>query len=161
MIFEEVTEKDFDFIVETYNYYIKNSTCIYFTNLISTSDIKGIIPFADPIYKTYIVKNANQNIGFCYFKRFQHRQAFDISVEIAIYLSNKHTGKGYGQKTLSLLEHIISKNNFKNIIATVNSTNTESKNLFERNYYKCVGKLNNIAEKFNQKLTLLFYQKEL
>ena len=25
MIFEEVTEKDFDFIVETYNYYIKNS----------------------------------------------------------------------------------------------------------------------------------------
>jgi len=161
MLFEEITEKDFDFITEVYNYYILNSTCIYFTIPLSVDDVKSIVPFNHPTYKTYVAKINNETIGFCYFNRFQKRQAFNISVEIAIYIAPAHTKKGYGQKMLSFLEILIQKNNFQNIVATINSTNNESVKLFKRNHYKCVGKFNNIAKKFNQKLTLLFYQKEL
>lgn len=161
MLFEEITEKDFDFIAETYNYYILNSTCIYFTTPLSINDIKAFVPFSDPTYKAFVAKINNECIGFCYFNRFQKRQAFNISVEIAIYIVPTHTRKGYGQKMLYFLEEIIQEKNFQNIVATVNSTNHESITLFERNNYKCVGKFNNIAEKFGEKLSLFLYQKEL
>lgn len=161
MKFSEVTEKELDFIVETYNYYIKNSTCIYFTNPLTRADVKNIIPFAHATYKTYIAVENNDFIGFCYFNRLKQREAFDISVEITIYIAPQHIGKNCGEKLLHFLEENITQLHFKNIVATVNDTNISSKKLLERNNYQCVGQLTNIAEKFGKKLTLLFYQKEL
>lgn len=161
MKLSEVTEKELDSIVETYNYYIQNSTCIYFKNPLTRAEVKNIIPFAHTTYKTYIATENNHFIGFCYFNRFKPREAFDISVEITIYIAPQHIGKHYGEKLLHFLEENIAQLHFKNIVATVNNTNLSSKKMLERNDYQCVGQLTNIAEKFGKKLTLLFYQKEL
>lgn len=160
MYFEPFAEQHLDQIVTIYNHYIRHSTAIYFTEPLTANDVRALLPTEKP-YQTTVAKIGNEVIGFGYFHRFSQRQAFDISVEIVTYFAPEHTKKGYGQAMLFHLEKQIKQAGFRNIIATVNSTNINSQKLLKRNHYQHVGSLNNIAEKFDKRLTLLYFQKEV
>ncbi len=160
MYFEPFAEQHLDSIVAIYNHYIRHSTAIYFTYPLTANDVRALLPTESP-YQTTVAKIGDGVVGFGYFHRFSQRQAFDISVEIVIYFAPEHTQQGYGQAMLLLLENQIKQAGFRNLIATVNSTNIASQKLLERNNYQRVGSLNNIAEKFGERLTLLYFQKEM
>ncbi len=160
MHFEPFADEHLEPIVAIYNHYIRHSTAIYFTEPLTATDVRALLPTSMP-YQTTVAIHDGKVVGFGYFHRFSERQAFDISVEMVIYFSPEHTQQGHGQAMLRHLEEQIQAAGFHNIVGTVNSTNTSSQQLLIRNHYQCVGSLNNIAEKFGERLTLLYFQKSL
>lgn len=155
-----LTEKDLPFVLELYNYYTLHSTAVYFIEPITLEEVRAIVPIGNQLYRSFLIRDKNDEaVGFCYFNRFKERPAFRVSVEVTIYLHPDQTGKGFGSEALCLLESYIRAEGFTNAVALIDSANDASIRLFRRHGYECCARIQSVAEKMGQLLTLEIYQK--
>lgn len=155
-----LTEKDLPFVLELYNYYTLHSTAVYFIEPITLEEVRAIVPIGNQLYRSFLIRDKNDEaVGFCYFNRFKERPAFRVSVEVTIYLHPDQTGKGFGSEALRLLESYIRAEGFTNAVALIDSANDASIRLFRRHGYECCARIQSVAEKMGQLLTLEIYQK--
>lgn len=155
-----LTEKDLPFVLELYNYYTLHSTAVYFIEPITLEEVRAIVPIGNQLYRSFLIRDKNDEaVGFCYFNRFKERPAFRVSVEVTIYLHPGQTGKGFGSEALHLLESYIRAGGFTNAVALIDSANDASIRLFRRHGYECCARIQSVAEKMGQLLTLEIYQK--
>lgn len=155
-----LTEKDLPFVLELYNYYTLHSTAVYFIEPITLKEVRAIVPIGNQLYRSFLIRDKNDEaVGFCYFNRFKERPAFRVSVEVTIYLHPDQTGKGFGSEALHLLESYIRAEGFTNAVALIDSANDASIRLFRRHGYECCARIQSVAEKMGQLLTLEIYQK--
>lgn len=155
-----LTEKDLPFVLELYNYYTLHSTAVYFIEPITLEEVRAIVPIGNQLYRSFLIRDKNDEVvGFCYFNRFKERPAFRVSVEVTIYLHPDQTGKGFGSEALHLLESYIRAGGFTNAVALIDSANDASIRLFRRYGYECCARIQSVAEKMGQLLTLEIYQK--
>lgn len=155
-----LTEKDLPFVLELYNYYTLHSTAVYFIEPITLEEVRAIVPIGNQLYRSFLIRDKNDEaVGFCYFNRFKERPAFRVSVEVTIYLHPDQTGKGFGSEALHLLESYIRAEGFTNAVALIDSANDASIRLFRRHGYECCARIQSVAEKMGQLLTLEIYQK--
>lgn len=155
-----LTEKDLPFVLELYNYYTLHSTAVYFIEPITLEEVRAIVPIGNQLYRSFLIRDKNDEaVGFCYFNRFKDRPAFRVSVEVTIYLHPDQTGKGFGSEALRLLESYIRAEGFTNAVALIDSANDASIRLFRRHGYECCARIQSVAEKMGQLLTLEIYQK--
>lgn len=155
-----LTEKDLPFVLELYNYYTLHSTAVYFIEPITLEEVRAIVPIGNQLYRSFLIRDKNDEaVGFCYFNRFKERPAFRVSVEVTIYLHPDQTGKGFGSEALRLLESYIRAGGFTNAVALIDSANDASIRLFRRHGYECCARIQSVAEKMGQLLTLEIYQK--
>lgn len=155
-----LTEKDLSFVLELYNYYTLHSTAVYFIEPITLEEVRAIVPIGNQLYRSFLIRDKNDEaVGFCYFNRFKERPAFRVSVEVTIYLHPDQTGKGFGSEALRLLESYIRAEGFTNAVALIDSANDASIRLFRRHGYECCARIQSVAEKMGQLLTLEIYQK--
>lgn len=155
-----LTEKDLPFVLELYNYYTLHSTAVYFIEPITLEEVRAIVPIGNQLYRSFLIRDKNDEaVGFCYFNRFKDRPAFRVSVEVTIYLHPDQTGKGFGSEALRLLESYIRAGGFTNAVALIDSANDASIRLFRRHGYECCARIQSVAEKMGQLLTLEIYQK--
>lgn len=158
----DLQETDLQYVKEIYDYYTQNTTGVYFITPVSTDELKSFIPINDPVYRSYIIcTETGERCGLCYYSKFNPREAYNISVDLTIYLHPDYIGKGYGNESLRILEKIIRKNGFKNIIARVDSDNHSSIRMFEDAQYTCSAHLKEVGEKFGKRLDIMYYQKLL
>lgn len=155
-----LTETDLPFVLELYNYYTLHSTAVYFIEPITLEEVRAIVPIGNQLYRSFLIRDKNDEaVGFCYFNRFKERPAFRVSVEVTIYLHPDQTGKGFGSEALCLLESYIRAEGFTNAVALIDSVNDASIRLFRRHGYECCARIQSVAEKMGQLLTLEIYQK--
>lgn len=154
-----ITESDFEFIKEIYNYYILHSTTTYYTERISIEELKEFILPGHKKYKSYIIKVNDNNCGFCYISQFKKRQAYDRTAEVSLYLKPEYTGQGIGKNALRHLEKVASKNNICVLIGIISGDNERSMKLFEKSGYEKCAHLKQVGEKFNKILDVVYYQK--
>lgn len=155
-----LTENDLPFVLELYNYYTLHSTAVYFIEPITLKEVRAIVPIGNQLYRSFLIRDKNDEaVGFCYFNRFKERPAFRVSVEVTIYLHPDQTGKGFGSEALHLLESYIRAGGFTNAVALIDSANDASIRLFRRHGYECCARIQSVAEKMGQLLTLEIYQK--
>lgn len=155
-----LTETDLPFVLELYNYYTLHSTAVYFIEPITLEEVRAIVPIGNQLYRSFLIRDKNDEaVGFCYFNRFKERPAFRVSVEVTIYLHPDQTGKGFGSEALCLLESYIRAEGFTNAVALIDSANDASIRLFRRHGYECCARIQSVAEKMGQLLTLEIYQK--
>jgi len=102
--FTELTESDFEWIKDIYDFYIEHSTAAYYTGKISIDELKEFIPLHHSRYKSYAIKADLEYCGFCYYGQYKKRQAYDRTAEISLYLKPEYTGKGIGKAALEFLE---------------------------------------------------------
>lgn len=158
----QLQNSDIPFVKEIYDYYTLHTTAVYFIQCVSIEELKTLVPIRDAHYQSFLIQtNQGESCGFCYYSRFKPKEAFQISVELTIYFKPEYTGKGYGQETLELIEPIIRKAGFSNIVVLISGDNEASVRLFERCGYECCAHIRQVAEKFGKKLDLKMYQKLL
>lgn len=161
-VLKKLQEKDLIFVKELYDYYTLHSTVVYFIHCVTIEELKTLIPIGNERYQSFLIENeAGQPCGFCYFARFKEKEAFDISVELTIYLKPECAGQGLGWQAMEQLEPIIRRQGFGNIMALISGENEASIRLFERCGYTCCAHIREVAEKFGKKLDLKMYQKRL
>lgn len=156
---QPLIESDLAFVRDIYNYYIQHSTAIFYLYPLTEDEVRSTVPVGDGRYRSFLVKAGNDICGFCYISRFKPKEAFDITVEITLYLLPAFGGKGIGYKAMQLFEPYIRAAGFGNIIALITGENTSSIRLFSKCGYSECGYVHRVAEKFGRRLDLAMYQK--
>lgn len=161
-VLKNLQEKDLIFVKELYDYYTLHTTVVYFIHCVTVEELRVLIPIGDERYRSFLIETeAGRPCGFCYFARFKEKEAFNISVELTIYLKPEFVGQGMGRQAMEQLEPIIRQQGFGNIMALISGENKASIRLFERCGYTCCAHIHEVAEKFGRKLDLKMYQKLL
>ncbi|WP_256704344.1 N-acetyltransferase family protein [Paenibacillus sp. FSL R5-0766] len=161
MTFEEVTEQHLPEIREIYNYYVMNTTISFHTEELDLDQIKSSVMNKDTRYKTYVIFENDQMMGYVLITQYKSKQAYDICGEVTIYLKPDILGKGLGKQALHFIEKIAKEQGFHTLIATICMENTRSKSLFERNGYEQCALFKEIGYKFDRKLDIGSFQKIL
>jgi L-amino acid N-acyltransferase YncA len=161
LIFKESTENELLLILDIYNYYIQNTTVNYYLNPISIQQLKNHIFIDHHTYKTYLIYNNNNMIGFCFTTQFRKKDAYDRTAEIGIYLKPEYTSKKFGREIVEHLEITAINNNIKVLVASISSENIPSLKLFAKTGYVQCAHYKEVAEKFGRLLDVIDYQKIL
>ena len=157
--FVDIKETDFEFIKEVYDHYVLHSTATYYTEPVTVDELKSFILVGHPRYKSFLLLAEGKPCGFCYFSRFNKRQAYDRTAEVSLYLKPEYTGKGIGTVVLEHLEKGALDNHIFVLIGIISGENEHSIRLFERNGYLKCGHFKQVGEKFNRILDVVYYQK--
>jgi phosphinothricin acetyltransferase len=159
--FFPVTENDLQAIKEIYDYYILNSTATFHNEKITIDELKEFLFIDNPIYPSFLIKESNGILGYCFLTRYKKRQAYDRTAELSIYLKPEWTGRGIGKIAIEYLEEAAGKAGIHVLIGTLSSENEASIKLFEKVHYKKVGHLKNVGEKFGRIIDVVVYEKEV
>lgn len=157
--FRPVKKCDLKELLGIFNYYIMNSNAVWYTREITMEEFLNVIPFGDKKYKTYVIMNKNVLLGYCAFKRYSVRQAYDRTVEISIYIAPGCTGMGTGTKALKFLEKKAKKSGIRNILGIISGDNRASIRLFKHEGYVKCATIRKAGEKSGKVLDVVIYQK--
>ncbi|MCK9593099.1 MAG: N-acetyltransferase family protein [Methanoregula sp.] len=159
--FFPVTENNLGSIKEIYDYYIVNSTATFHGEKITIPELKEFLFIAHPKYRSFILRENNVIIGYCFLTRYKKRQAYDRTAELSIYIKPEYTGKGIGVVALKYLEEAAKNSGIHVLVGTLCGENNASIRLLEKSGYTRCAHMKNIGEKFGKILDVVIYQKEI
>ena len=162
--FEPITEKDLPDILNIFNYYIENSTAIFYINPLNVDKMRELTVYENEnrgIYKTFIIKCGGVICGYVTVKPHSVREAYALTADLTIILHPDFTGKGIGGKALDFIENYAREKGLHVLIAGIESQNIRSIKLFEkRGFIKCAH-YREVGQKFGKILDVVDYQKIL
>jgi phosphinothricin acetyltransferase len=146
--FRDAIETDLEKIVEIYNSTISSRMVTADTEPVSVeSKKKWFAEHNSSKRPLWVVENkSNVIIGWVSFQSFYGRPAYDATVEISIYLEEKHRGKGIGKQILQYSIDNCIKFGIKTLLGFIFSHNEQSLKLFRHFGFDDWGTLPNIAE---------------
>ena len=159
--FHEAEKKDLDKILDLYNFYISTTTVTFDWSPISEEQFRNRVFIGHDKYQTYIIHFLDEQIGFCFFKQYRNKEAYDHTAEIGIYLKPGYTGKGVGKETVIFLEQAAISKGIKVVIASISNENVTCIKLFEKMGYDRCAHYKQIGEKFGRFLDIVDFQKIL
>src|SRR5690606_13939366 len=148
-------------VTHIYNYYVENSTATFHLEPVNEQEMAASLNLGNTKYPSFTILSNNKIIGFCYLGQFRKKEAYDITSELTLYLSNTATQKGVGKIVLDFLETKAKELQIKNLIGVITAENIPSIKLFENCGYFRAAHLKNVGIKFNKALDVFWYQKEL
>jgi len=158
-VINELKEEDLPEVTAIYNYYITNSTATFHTNPLSIPDMKEIVWFDNPRYRSFVIKESNIIIGYIILAQHHPRQAYQNTAEVSIYLNHSYTGKGIGSMGLKCIEDYARTQGFHVLVATICGENQNSIHLMEKNGYEKCAHYKEVGKKFGRWLDIVAYQK--
>lgn len=156
-----LTQADYVIVKDIYDWYVLNSTATFHTEPINVDELAGFMYLNDPVFQSFLIKQADEVVGYCYTTRYKNRQAYDRTAEVTLYLKHDLTGRGIGVSALSQLEEIARKNGLRTLLAIITGENKNSIRLFEKCGYEKCAHFKRVGEKFGRILDVVGYQKEL
>jgi L-amino acid N-acyltransferase YncA len=159
--FEKATLNDLVAIKEIYDYYITETNATLHTHPISFEELREIVPFYHKKYPSIIVKVDGKSAGYAYLGPFKKRQAYDRAAEITLYLKPDYCGKGIGYQTIKYLEELASRKDINVLVGVITGTNENSIRLFARAGFNECARFKQVAQKFDELLDVVAYQKIL
>lgn len=159
--FSPVTEDDLSAIKEIYDYYILNTTSTFHAESIPISELKEFLFIANPKYPSFVLREKDEVIGYCFLTPYKKRQAYDRTAELSIYLKPGYTGREIGVAALERLEEAAGRSGIRVLVGTLCGENRASIRLMEKCGYTRCAHLKNVGEKFGNVLDVVIYQKEL
>ena len=160
-IIREFEKGDISECFSIYKYYIEN-TCITFEETPPT--IKEFEARVEKIANRFpflVAVTDNTVVGFAYLDTFNERSAYRFTADLSIYLDKNYCHKNIGSRLYLELEKRAKLSGIKNIISLITAQNENSLRFHEKMGFQCVGELNNVGFKFDQWLSVKYYQKQL
>jgi len=135
-------EEDLTYIVSIYNSVIPGGEVTADTVPVSKEDwLPWFRKHNKPSRPVFLLIENDTVCGWMSFSTFKDRPAYDITVEVSIYLDGKYRGRGLGKRFLSIGLDEISKHGVLNVIGLIFSENIPSMQLFEKLGFESWGTL--------------------
>ena len=158
--FAEMNESYLSGVLQIYNHYVSNSTATFHTHLLNEAEMREIVFFTNPKYKTFVILEGGNLCGYVLLTQYKKREAYNRSAEVTIYLDPNYTGKGIGSLALKHIEAVAKKaGGIHVLIAIICGENASSIKLFEKNGYSKCAHFKEVGEKFGRILDIVDYQK--
>lgn len=162
MLIRKVSNSDIDSIVRIYNHYIATTTISFEEQPVSTEEMTNRVESVLSLGLPWIVLEQDGEVrGYAYANQWKARSAYRYTVEPSIYVAHEMTGKGVGRALYGELLEMLKGAGYKNAVGTIALPNQSSVALHERMGFKKVGEFNNIGFKFEQPISVGYWQLEL
>lgn len=161
IVFEEICDKYLSEVLSIYTYYVLNTTATFHAHALSESEMRELVFFDDPKYKTFIIKTEDIICGYVILTQYKKREAYDETAEVTVYLKSDYTSIGIGSLAVKYIEDYAKGQKMHVLIAGICGENTKSIKLFEKSGYKKCAHYEEVGKKFGKRLDVVYYQKIL
>ena len=162
MILREAREDDLPGILAIYNDAVLTTTAIWNDTPVDLANRRAWLE--DRHAKGYPVLVATEGtdvLGYASFGDFRPFEGYRISVEHSVYVAKPARGRGLGRVLVEALFAPARTLGKKVMIGGITGGNTASIALHQRLGFRETGRLLAIGTKFDQRLDLVFMQKDL
>jgi L-amino acid N-acyltransferase len=158
LLIRQAEIRDLPAILEIYNDAIRNLAAT-FDLAEQTLDAREewFKKFGDK-YPLIVAEIDGEIAGYCGLSPYNQKAAFAKTVELSIYLSDRHRGKGTGK---ALMEEILTKGKqmgFHTVISGITAGNDVSVKMHEKFGFKIAGRLKEVGYKFGQWHDVIYMQ---
>ncbi len=155
-----VQQQDAKAITSIYNYYIANTVITFEEELLGSDEIYSRILTVKKAKLPWLVaeNNRGQVVGYAYASRWRERFSYRFSVEVTVYLSPEHTGKGLGTQLYQALFAELKTKNIHSVIGGITLPNDASIAVHEKFSMEKVAHFKEVGYKFNQWLDVGYWQ---
>lgn len=157
--FDDVTNDSLPILADILNYYVKHTTVTFHTRQVTSEDMAGKVFFDQPRFKTFLIKQAGQIIGYCAVSPWKKQEAYEHTGEINVYLAHDYTGKGIGSIAIQHLLTYAQENEVNNLIAGICSENIPSIRLFEEAGFTHCAHFQKVGKKLGRFVDTVYLQK--
>lgn len=159
LVIRNVISSDLPQVLEIINLEILNGTANLDEHPISISHLENQLEEKASLGFPYFVADIDRKIvGFATFGSFRTKAGFAKTVEHSIYLHPAFQGKGVGQKLMTQLISEAKEKGFLQMIGAITADNLSSILFHQKFGFKEVGRLVDVARKFDRPLDLVFVQ---
>ena len=149
------TFNDLDTVNAIYNYEIENGVATFDTSVRSKDKAVSWYESHNRLNHPIFVAtdDSNKVFGYCSLSQYRDKDAFETTVEISVYVALNSRGQGIGRKLCCyVIDYAKKRNDIKNIISVITSSNVKSLNLFNSLNFENGGTIPAVGIKFGKQL---------
>lgn len=161
IIIRPIKDDDIRSCLEIYNYYITDTTVTFEEEPLTYESFFERVNMICKTYPYFAAQVGSKTVGYAYLDMYNERSAYRHTADLSIYLNKDAKNRGIGSQLLGAVENAGRDRGINNIISLITEENERSVAFHEKHGYKLVGKLNKVGLKFNKRLDVLIYQKEI
>ncbi|RBL90052.1 GNAT family N-acetyltransferase [Chitinophaga flava] len=143
-----------------YNHYVNNSAFTFSGQEMSDEEAAELVAYGIK-YAGFIIKDKKAIVGFGIAYPFRHEILFRHTIKLTYFLSPGYTGKGYGSELFTRLHNELQKKGYKNILVNISSLNKASIRFHKKLGFKKCGDFKDIGSIDQQKISMIWMQKEI
>ncbi|WP_156009336.1 GNAT family N-acetyltransferase [Streptococcus ruminantium] len=156
-----VRPSDVEELVAIYAPYVEETVITFETQVPTATEFADRIEKILEKFPYLVAEEEGRILGYAYASTYYPRAAYDWTVELSIYISQKARGQGIGNLLYSHLEKELIARGFKNFLACISIPNPASLALHEKMGYKQVAHLKKVGYKFGNWHDIVWLQKSL
>ncbi|MFC3885829.1 GNAT family N-acetyltransferase [Bacillus songklensis] len=158
MNIRKAKQEDLPVLVSIYNQAILNTTATFDFTPVSIEDRQSWFDEHKGRFPLIVAEEGNIVMGYASLSRYHSKEAYNRTVEISIYIDERHQGKGVGKQLLAHIIELGKTLGYHVIIACITKGNNTSVKLHEQyGFIKC-GEMREVGFKFNSWQDVLYYQ---
>lgn len=162
MEIRKIKFSDVEQITEIYNFYIDNTLITFEEERITPDDMRQRVEKVIKNDLPWIVledeEGTGEILGYAYANFWHQRSAYRFTVEPSVYLAEHLKGRGYGKILYQALLEILHHKGIKNLLGVIALPNEPSVGLHESLGFKKVGEFNEVGFKFEQWVSVGYWQ---
>ena len=158
-----VEKRDAAHITAIYNHYINNTVVTFETDTIAEHDIIDRFEKVQASGLPWLVAENEQGevLGYAYATKWRERFAYRFSVEVTVYVSPNHGGKGLGTKLYDALFETLRQSEVHSVIGGITLPNPASVALHEKFGMHKVAHFEEVGFKFDKWQDVGYWQGSL
>ena len=143
------TPADADAVLEIYGPFCEDSPITFETEKPELAEIESRIRKIADRFPWLVCENEKEVLGYAYASPHRDRAAYRWSVDVAIYISGKCRGQGYGTALYTALFELLRIQGYFQAYAGITLPNPASLRLHQRLGFELVGVYNRVGYKAN------------
>lgn len=159
MIIRKLEKTDIIKCLEIYKYYIENTVVTFEEQTPTLCEFEQRLTEIANTYPFFVAESNDGILGYAYIDIFNKRSSYRYTADLSIYVDKKFCNNGIGSKLYFELEKAAKEIGIKNIVSLITSQNDSSIRFHEKIGFNFVGELKNVGYKFNEYLSVKYYQK--
>lgn len=161
VIIRQIEKEDVLSCLEIYNYYITDTTVTFEEEPLSFDGFLNRVERIKRAYPYFVAESGGAVLGYAYLDMYNERSAYRHTADLSIYLDVNAQKHGIGSMLLKSVENAGRKIGINNIVSLITGENGKSVAFHEKHGYRLVGTLEKVGLKFDKRLDVLIYQKEI
>ncbi|SBS31000.1 Phosphinothricin N-acetyltransferase [Marinomonas spartinae] len=159
MLIRSVSTKDVPSLTDIYNNYIENTIITFEEDSITSNEMAVRIDKVSHAHLPWLVLEEDGDVlGYAYAGNWHGRSAYRFTAEPTIYLAQEAKGKGQGKILYSSLIEELRKKGMKQLIGLIALPNAASVGLHESLGFKKAGEFKDVGFKFDQWISVGYWQ---
>lgn len=161
MVIRDISEKDYQAVLDIYNYYVLNTTYTLEYDALTLKDFSARIESIRSSYPYLVCEDGNGISGYAYLDPFGVRKGYMYTCDVAIYVARDKTGQGIGRLLMSELCSRAKAQGIRDIIAAITDENLPSLAFHESQGFVRAGVFPGVADKFSRRFGVVYMQKTI